>query len=77
MYAVYDQLDDPEEVAKVGILGSCEFDNACELPDESLFVEAQNRRQRLPELQKVPAGLAAQPVTPRSPNAASLRVKVR
>jgi len=32
MYAVYDQLDDPEEVAKVGILGSCEFDNACELP---------------------------------------------
>ena len=32
MYTVYDQLDDPEQIAKVGIMASCEFDNACGLP---------------------------------------------
>ncbi len=32
MFAVYDQLEDPEEIARVGIRASCEFDNACELP---------------------------------------------
>ena len=32
MYAVYDRFDDPEEIARVGILASCEFDNSCDLP---------------------------------------------
>jgi len=32
MFTVYDQLADPEEIAKVGIMASCEFDNACGLP---------------------------------------------
>ena len=32
MYAVYDLLAQPEEIAKVGIHASCEFDNTCELP---------------------------------------------
>jgi ATP-dependent protease HslVU (ClpYQ) peptidase subunit len=32
MYAVYDRLDDPEEIARVGVLASCEFDNSCDLP---------------------------------------------
>ena len=32
MFAVYDRLDDPAEIAKIGILASCEFDNACDLP---------------------------------------------
>jgi ATP-dependent HslUV protease, peptidase subunit HslV len=32
MFAVYDRLKDPEEIAKIGILASCEFDNACDLP---------------------------------------------
>jgi ATP-dependent protease HslVU (ClpYQ) peptidase subunit len=32
MYAVYDQLNDPEDIARIGIQASCEFDNACDLP---------------------------------------------
>ena len=32
MYAVYDQHEDPEEIARIGVTASCEFDNACELP---------------------------------------------
>ena len=32
MYAVYDRLADPAEIATVGIMASCEFDNSCELP---------------------------------------------
>ena len=44
MYAVYDQLDDPEEIAKVGILGSCEFDNACELPMSLYSLKLKNSK---------------------------------
>src|SRR4051812_42129224 len=32
MYTAYDRMDDPEEIAKIGIMASCEFDNACDLP---------------------------------------------
>lgn len=32
MYAVYDQLDDPAEIATLGVKASCEFDNSCDLP---------------------------------------------
>jgi len=32
MFAVYDRLDDPEEIARIGIMASCEFDNTCDLP---------------------------------------------
>ena len=32
MYAAYDRLDDPEEIARIGILASCEFDNSCDQP---------------------------------------------
>lgn len=32
MYAVYDRLEDPEEIARIGVLASCEFDNSCDLP---------------------------------------------
>jgi ATP-dependent HslUV protease subunit HslV len=32
MYSVYDNIAEPEEIAKIGISASCEFDNACELP---------------------------------------------
>ena len=32
MWAVYDRLEDPEEIARVGILASCEFDNSCDQP---------------------------------------------
>lgn len=32
MYSVYDNTAEPEEIAKIGISASCEFDNACELP---------------------------------------------
>jgi len=32
MFAVYDSVSEPEEIAKTGILASCEFDNACDLP---------------------------------------------
>ena len=31
MFAAYDRVRDPEEIAKTGILASCEFDNACDL----------------------------------------------
>ena len=32
MFAVFDRMADPEEIARVGVLASCEFDNACDLP---------------------------------------------
>jgi ATP-dependent protease HslVU (ClpYQ) peptidase subunit len=32
MFAVFDRMNDPEEIARVGVLASCEFDNACDLP---------------------------------------------
>ncbi len=32
MYAAYDQAEDPEEIARIGVMASCEFDNACDLP---------------------------------------------
>ncbi|MCI0744339.1 MAG: hypothetical protein L0Y58_02935 [Verrucomicrobia subdivision 3 bacterium] len=32
MFAAYDEHDDAEEIAKTGVLASCEFDNACDLP---------------------------------------------
>jgi ATP-dependent HslUV protease subunit HslV len=44
MYAVYDQLDEPEEIAKVGISASCEFDNACELPMSLYSLKLKNSK---------------------------------
>ncbi len=32
MFAAYDRLEDPEEIARIGVQASCEFDNACDLP---------------------------------------------
>jgi ATP-dependent protease HslVU (ClpYQ) peptidase subunit len=32
MFATYDRFHEPEEIARVGIMASCEFDNACDLP---------------------------------------------
>ena len=32
MFAVFDRMEDPEEIARVGVLASCEFDNACDVP---------------------------------------------
>jgi len=44
MCAVFDQLDDPEEIAKVGITASCEFDNACELPMSLYSLKLKNSK---------------------------------
>lgn len=32
MHAVYDQIDDPEEIARLAVTASCEFDNGSEMP---------------------------------------------
>ena len=32
MYAVYERLEDPLEIARVGVMASCEFDSSCDLP---------------------------------------------
>src|SRR5437667_9829161 len=32
MFAAYDRLDDAEEIALVGLMAACDFDNACGLP---------------------------------------------
>lgn len=32
MHAVYEQLNDPEDIARIGVQAACEFDNACDLP---------------------------------------------
>ena len=32
MYEAYERVEDPTEIAKIGVRASCEFDNACELP---------------------------------------------
>jgi ATP-dependent HslUV protease, peptidase subunit HslV len=42
MFAVYDRLDDPEEIAKFGITASCEFDNACDLPMSVFSLKMKN-----------------------------------
>jgi ATP-dependent HslUV protease, peptidase subunit HslV len=32
MYAVYDRIDDPEEIAKIGVYAGCEFDDGSGMP---------------------------------------------
>src|SRR5439155_8156576 len=32
MYAAYERLTDPVEIARIGVMASCEFDNSCDLP---------------------------------------------
>ena len=32
LYSVYDRLEDPAEIATVGVMAACEFDNSCDLP---------------------------------------------
>ena len=32
MYAVYEQMDDAEEIAKIGVAAGCEFDDGSGLP---------------------------------------------
>jgi len=32
MFAAYDRIDDPEEIARMGITAACDFDNACDMP---------------------------------------------
>lgn len=32
MYAAYDTVETAEEIARIGIMASCEFDNTCDLP---------------------------------------------
>src|ERR1041384_7486333 len=53
MFATYDRFDDPEDIARAGIVASCEFDNACDLPLNiySLVLkreEAQNTTENIP-----------------------------
>lgn len=42
MFAVYDRLESPEEIAKIGIMASCEFDNACDLPMNVCSLKIKN-----------------------------------
>lgn len=44
IHAIYDRLEDAEEIARIGVLASCEFDNACEGP-----VSIYTVRLQLPE----------------------------
>src|SRR5436189_1392078 len=32
MYAAYDRLEDPIQIAQMGVMASCEFDSSCDLP---------------------------------------------
>lgn len=38
MYAVYDRIDDPEEIAKIGVNAGCEFDDGSGLPCTSYSI---------------------------------------
>ncbi len=42
LFAVYDHLNDPEDIARMGVQASCEFDNACDLP---IVVRSVNLRK--------------------------------
>ena len=44
MYAVYDQIDDPEEIARVGVAAGCEFDDGSGLPYTSYKVQLKENR---------------------------------
>jgi ATP-dependent HslUV protease subunit HslV len=60
MFATYDRFDDPAEIAKIGIMASCEFDNSCELPMNvySLALrpeEAQDTTENIPILTQAAA----------------------
>ena len=43
MFAAYDTMDDAEEIARIGIMASCEFDNTCDLPMAVYSVELDRR----------------------------------
>ena len=38
MYAIYDQIDDPEEIAKIGVDAGCEFDDGSGMPCTSYSI---------------------------------------
>lgn len=44
MYAIYDRLDEPEEIARVGVEAGCEFDDGSGLPMVSHTVELNGRK---------------------------------
>lgn len=44
MYAVYDRLDEPEEIARVGVEAGCEFDDGSGPPLEMHVVELNGRK---------------------------------
>ena len=44
MHAVYERLDDPEEIAGIGVAAGCEFDDGSGLPFTSYSVRLRNRR---------------------------------
>jgi ATP-dependent HslUV protease subunit HslV len=46
MFAAYDRVEDPEEIAKIGITASCEFDNACDLPMSVYSLKVKNHSSK-------------------------------
>ena len=45
MYTVYDQIDDPEEIAKLGVGAGCEFDDGSGLPCTSYSIKLSGSKQ--------------------------------
>ena len=43
MYAAYDGVEEAEEIARIGIMASCEFDNTCDLPLKIYSVDLDGR----------------------------------
>lgn len=44
MYAVYEKLDDPEEIANIGVAAGCEFDDGSGLPCTSYSVHLRRSK---------------------------------
>jgi ATP-dependent protease HslVU (ClpYQ) peptidase subunit len=45
MYAVYEQTDDPEEIAKIGVAAGCEFDDGSGLPCTSYSIRLREPKE--------------------------------
>jgi ATP-dependent HslUV protease, peptidase subunit HslV len=56
MYAAYDSLEDPVEIATLGVKASCEFDNACDLPLSVYAMDLTGQSLPLTRPGNAPAG---------------------
>ncbi|MDQ3819738.1 MAG: MFS transporter [Acidobacteriota bacterium] len=55
MYAVYEKIDNPEEIAKIGVAAGCEFDDGSGLPLTSYSIQLSKSKSASQKSQSKPA----------------------